>query len=250
MRPALRQEVLAETLTGLARDGKVSSRGLPGLLQLAVIAREFEDEGYGTRPPLAVQRAVLGPLAEIGRRRGYRAWYPDYSDPELAGRAIDESAPERADGTGYVFIDEWDVDAPIEAVFDALADARTYPQWWRAVYLEVEADGPPGVGAVSRQHFKGRLPYTLNITSTVTRFEPPTEVEADVDGDLSGHGHWSLTQTHGRVRVRFDWRVNADRAFLRVLTPVLRPLFRWNHNWAIARAMDSLEPYARERSPG
>ena len=30
----------------------------------------------------------------------------------------------------YVFIDEWDVDAPQERVFQALADARTYPQWW------------------------------------------------------------------------------------------------------------------------
>ena len=27
----------------------------------------------------------------------------------------------------YVFLDEWDVDAPQEAVFNALADARTYP---------------------------------------------------------------------------------------------------------------------------
>ncbi len=29
----------------------------------------------------------------------------------------------------YFFVDEWDADAPIEAVFDALADARTYPEW-------------------------------------------------------------------------------------------------------------------------
>jgi hypothetical protein len=26
---------------------------------------------------------------------------------------------------------------------------------------------------------------------------------------------------------------------------VLRPLFRWNHDWAIARAMEGLEPYAQ-----
>jgi hypothetical protein len=26
---------------------------------------------------------------------------------------------------------------------------------------------------------------------------------------------------------------------------VLRPIFRWNHNWAIARAKEGLEPYAR-----
>jgi quercetin dioxygenase-like cupin family protein/uncharacterized protein YndB with AHSA1/START domain len=245
VRPALRQEVLAETLTGLARDGKVSRRGLPSLLQLAVIAREFENEGYATRPPLAVQRALFGPLAAIARRRGYRAWYPSYSDPELAQMAVAEWAPRRADTSGYVFIDDWDVEAPIEAVFEALADARSYPEWWRPVYLEVEADGPPEVGAVSRQHFKGRLPYTLRITSKITRLERPTEVEADVEGDLSGHGHWTLTKTGGGVHVRFDWRVNADRAFLRLLTPVLRPLFRWNHDWAIARAMEGLEPYAR-----
>jgi len=35
---------------------------------------------------------------------------------------------------------------------------------------------------------------------------------------------------------------------LRVLTPVLRPLFRWNHSWAVARAIEGLEPYARTRS--
>jgi hypothetical protein len=33
----------------------------------------------------------------------------------------------------YVFVDEWDVDAPIEAVFDALADAGTYPERWKPV---------------------------------------------------------------------------------------------------------------------
>ena len=34
--------------------------------------------------------------------------------------------------------------------------------------------------------------------------------------------------------MRFDWTVNADRLLLRVLTPLLRPLLRANHNWAIA----------------
>ena len=40
----------------------------------------------------------------------------------------------------YVFLDEWDVDAPQEAVFGALADARTYPEWWTPVYIDVEGD--------------------------------------------------------------------------------------------------------------
>jgi uncharacterized protein YndB with AHSA1/START domain len=146
----------------------------------------------------------------------------------------------------YVFVDEWDVRAPVEEVFEALADARTYPAWWRPVYLSVEADGPPEVGRTSRQHFKGRLPYTLTTTSTIVRLERPHVVEADVEGDLSGRGIWTLTEPESRaVHVRFDWRVNADRPLLRYLTPVLRPLFRWNHDWAIARATEGLEPYAQ-----
>jgi uncharacterized protein YndB with AHSA1/START domain len=145
----------------------------------------------------------------------------------------------------YVFIDEWDVDAPIEAVFTALADAGTYPAWWRPVYIDVQCDGPPEVGRVSKQHFKGRLPYTLRTNSEITSMDAPHSFSVDVVGDLTGKGVWTLTPRDGRVHVHFDWRVIADRPLLRTLTPVLRPLFRWNHNWSIARAREGLEPYAR-----
>ncbi len=71
---------------------------------------------------------------------------------------------------------------------------------------------------------------------------------ADVEGDLRGRGLWTLTPRHGGTHVQFDWRVNAEKPIVRALTPVLRPLFRWNHAWAIARAQDGLEPYARRHS--
>lgn len=151
----------------------------------------------------------------------------------------------------YVFIDEWEVDAPIEAVFEALADARTYPQWWRPVYLDVQSDGPPTVGRVSVERFKGRLPYRLQINSEIVRLDPPREFEIRATGDLSGRGVWTLRDdAPGGVCVRFDWRVNADRPLLRVLTPVLRPLFRANHNYAISRAKAGLERYARGTAAG
>jgi uncharacterized protein YndB with AHSA1/START domain len=146
----------------------------------------------------------------------------------------------------YVFIDEWDVDAPQERVFDALADARTYPEWWTPIYKSVDADGPPAVGCESRQKFSATLPYTLTTRSRIVRMERPNEFAVEVDGDLRGHGVWTLTPRDGKVHVRFDWRVFADRKLLRVLTPVLRPLFRWNHNVAIKAAMKNLEAYARD----
>ena len=146
----------------------------------------------------------------------------------------------------YEFVDEWDVAAPAEAVFEALADTRTYPQWWRPVYLGAQSDGPVALGTASEQHFKGRLPYHLHTRSVIAELDPPRRVTADVDGDLRGRGMWTLTPTpEGGTHVRFDWQVYADRKLLRVFTPVLRPVFRWNHNWAIARAIEGLEPYAQ-----
>jgi uncharacterized protein YndB with AHSA1/START domain len=146
----------------------------------------------------------------------------------------------------YVFVDEWDVEAPQDRVFEALADARTYPEWWTPIYKEVESDGPPEVGRVSQQKFSAKLPYTLSTTSKIVEMDPPNSFEVDVDGDLRGHGVWTLTSHDGSVHIRFDWRVHADRALLRVLTPVLRPVFRWNHNEAIKAAMKNLEGYARQ----
>ena len=109
-------------------------------------------------------------------------------------------------------------------MFDAIADARSYPQWWKPVYIDVEADGEPALGKESRQHFKGRLPYHLHTRSRIVRLEPPHVVEGEVDGDLRGHGRWTLTDTPGGgTHVRFDWRVDADRRLLRALTPGAAP---------------------------
>ena len=123
----------------------------------------------------------------------------------------------KATSREYLFVDEWDVDAPREAVFDAIADARSYPRWWKPVYIDVEADGEPALGKESRQHFKGRLPYHLHTRSRIVRLEPPHVVEGEVDGDLRGHGRWTLTETAGGgTHVRFDWRVYADRPLLAI----------------------------------
>jgi uncharacterized protein YndB with AHSA1/START domain len=151
---------------------------------------------------------------------------------------------------GYEFVDEWDVAAPLAGVFDALADGRTYPIWWRPVYLAVEADGPPGVGATARQHFKGRLPNHLHTRSTITRLERPSLIEALVEGDLRGRGVWTLTATTAGTHVRFEWTVFAERLLLAILTPLLRSLFRANHRWAIAQAVRGLEPFVLERGGG
>jgi len=193
----------------------VNRFGWPSPLTVAEISRDFADSGHAAKPSPRVQRALSKTILALASRE-------------------------------YDFVDEWDVAAPREAVYRAISDGRTYPQWWKPVYIAVDADGEPEVGKESRQHFKGRLPYHLHTQSTITRLEVPEVIEADVDGDLRGHGKWTLTDLEdGGTHVRFDWQVFADKPLLRVLTPLLRPAFRWNHAWAIARAREGLEPFAR-----
>ena len=76
--PAARFEAMIRNLFGLAQDGKTDKKGIPNLLQLALIAREFEDVAQLTRPPRLVQKVLFGILAPIARLKGYRGSYPEY----------------------------------------------------------------------------------------------------------------------------------------------------------------------------
>jgi len=77
--PALHFETFLETFFGLASDGKTNQKGLPNPLQLAVLARAYQDEIRLARPAPVVQTLLFAPLAMAGRLMGYRSSYPRYS---------------------------------------------------------------------------------------------------------------------------------------------------------------------------
>jgi mannose-6-phosphate isomerase-like protein (cupin superfamily) len=66
------------TLFGLATAGKVNGKGLPNLLQLAVLIRSTMPATYIAGIPIAVQRMLFGGLARLGEAVGYRTAYPAY----------------------------------------------------------------------------------------------------------------------------------------------------------------------------
>jgi quercetin dioxygenase-like cupin family protein len=77
-RPAMKTDEFFEAIWGLAKAGKINEKGVPNLLQVAVIAREHADEYRLVKPPWRVQRALFAVLAPAGRLLGYRARYPEY----------------------------------------------------------------------------------------------------------------------------------------------------------------------------
>jgi quercetin dioxygenase-like cupin family protein/uncharacterized protein YndB with AHSA1/START domain len=228
MRPAGNIEGFLEYVATISREGGLTRTGWLKPGAAARLVQRFGDEGHAAQPPLPVQKALAAVI--LGAERG-------------AGKVRAAAADELA------FVDEWDVHAPAEAVFDTVADATTFPHWWRPVFLESTADGPPGVGTVAHQRFKGRLPYHLKVRGVTTRYEPPRLVEGEFEGDLKGTGTWTLTPIPDGTHVRFEWRVLIERPLLRRLAPVLRPAYRFNHAWSIARAQEGLEPYALGRRP-
>src|SRR5262249_48865200 len=51
--------------------------------------------------------------------------------------------------------------------------------------------------------------------------------------------------------VTYDWRVRAEKGILRDYSLVMKPLFRANHHWAMARGLESLRlEIARRRASG
>jgi mannose-6-phosphate isomerase-like protein (cupin superfamily) len=77
---------MIETFFGLARLGHTDGKGMPRLLQLVLIAREFKDVVVFRSPPPGMQRIVFGALAPLARWRGYRETYPQLSRTVLAPR--------------------------------------------------------------------------------------------------------------------------------------------------------------------
>jgi uncharacterized protein YndB with AHSA1/START domain len=236
VRPAGRTEQYLRRLALLSREGEFDRAGRPRPVAGARMLLDFSDVGYAAIAPVEVQRgAAAAVLAGAGLLGGVRRWLS-----AAAGRVW----------RAYEFVDRWEVAAPPQAVYDVLVDGRTYPEWWRPVYIEVQSDGSRSVGSVAQQHFKGRLPYHLHTTSTIVALQEGRLIHAEVDGDLRGTGVWTLTPSQRGCSVRFDWTVDADRPLLRALTPLLRPALRANHTWAIARAMEGLEPYVLARLAG
>ena len=87
--PGDRFSLMIATLFGLALDGRTNPKGMPNPLQLAQVARGFEEVFILRRPPRWIQRAVFRLLAPLARRRGYRAHYPRYDAAEIVGTPED-----------------------------------------------------------------------------------------------------------------------------------------------------------------
>ncbi|HXY84322.1 MAG TPA: SRPBCC family protein [Gaiellaceae bacterium] len=141
----------------------------------------------------------------------------------------------------YRFLDQWVVPHDIEAVFDLVGDPLAYPEWWHDVFLEASGDaGPPKVGNRVSVVARGFLPYRLRFALATTAVDRPTRLASRLEGDFEGTGEWRLHSEGASTICELDWRPLVNKAGVKQLTPVLRPLFRANHNWTMRRGQQRI----------
>jgi hypothetical protein len=165
----------------------------------------------------------------------------------------------------YYFISQWRVAGTCGEVADVLGDPLALPRWWPSVYLDVWEVRPPsergrdpgspinnvarGIGQRVKLHTKGWLPYTLRWQFEVVESRYPHGFTIVATGDFDGRGVWTFEQDGAFVNITYDWRLRAEKPLLRSLSPVLKPLFEANHQWAMARGEESLKlELARRRT--
>lgn len=73
--PARQSEGLFETLYVLAQAGQTDEKGIPNLLQFAVISHAYPGHVYVTTLPVSVQKALFTLLAPVDRLAGHKATY-------------------------------------------------------------------------------------------------------------------------------------------------------------------------------
>ena len=150
----------------------------------------------------------------------------------------------------YRFLEQWFIPFPPEAVWDVIADGKLLPDWWKGVYLKAEPleqyDGPR-VGAKLRGEARGFLPYHLKFLIESIELERPRVVMVKTTGDLEGTWRAELRPENEGTRVLIDEQVLAEKPILKLLSPLLKPLFAANHRWTTPRGESGLTAYLRSK---
>jgi uncharacterized protein YndB with AHSA1/START domain len=149
----------------------------------------------------------------------------------------------------YELVSHWHLNAPIGAVWDALCDVASWPKWWSYVLdvQELERADAAGIGAVRRITWGSALPYQLTFTMQTTVLQRPHLIEVIAEGDLNGFGRWKLTELGAATEVHYYSEVTTARAWMNVMSPLLGPMFRWNHGQVMADGQQGLARYLAGR---
>ena len=130
----------------------------------------------------------------------------------------------------YRRVAEWEVDASLDRVWDALLLVGDWPTWWRGFRAveRLKSGDPSGVGMRIRQHWRSLLPHTMVIELEIARVERHRLLAARASGDMTGSCAWGFVDLGDRTRVRFVFDVSPTRWWMNLPVPFAERVFAWN----------------------
>lgn len=146
----------------------------------------------------------------------------------------------------YVFRSRWDVPIGREALWDeveSLLSSSDPMAWWGSVET-THYDGQ-NLGARAASAFGYRLSFEL----TDLELKRPARLTFDSAGDLRGSGVVTFVDGEdGRTSAMdIDWRVEADRRWMRLTGWLLRPVFVAGHHLIMRQGEKHLNAWLKTR---
>lgn len=147
----------------------------------------------------------------------------------------------------YHFDDRWMIPGiPPSEVWPVVTDSTLLPEWWKGVFLEshrIAGGAEPKVGDRARVKIRGFLPYALDFDMETTAMETGRLIEVRTSGDFDGAWRMVLEARDGGTAIDIVWTVEVHKRGVRFLSPLLKPLFRRNHDWSAVRGEAGLRAY-------
>jgi hypothetical protein len=120
---------------------------------------------------------------------------------------------------------------PPEAFWSAISATADYQGWWP--WLRTFSSRGLVAGDVWRCAVRPRVPYTVRFAVHLDAVEPPTAIEARVDGDIVGSARLLVAPCRDGCDVRLMSRLVPRERRLSLLASVSRPLVRHGHDWIL-----------------
>ncbi len=142
----------------------------------------------------------------------------------------------------YSFKTQWQFNAPLETIWNEIYAMDNWSGWWKYVKSVelLNAGEKSDIGSVRRITWSTALPYTLTFNSELISIDYHKRIKGRAFGELEGQGIWTFGSQNGLTYVTYDWKVNTTLKWMKVLAPIARPIFSWNHDKVMMAGYEGL----------
>ncbi len=143
----------------------------------------------------------------------------------------------------FLVTSAWELNHPVAKLRSVIHDPLAITRWWSPVFLYVEEIDRGGVnreGFRLRCFTKGLLPHTFQFIANISEVSDD-QLVVRTEGDFNGVGTIRLSPQDQTTRVFVEWTVDVCQPYIRPFLKILKPVFVWNHQWAMRQGKNGLE---------